>query len=118
MPKLAPAASERVAADMAATVRREQGAPLLARRLRPLLHAFAGEAGQIDGAVVAIQDVSELREAQARLELADQIDEPPQFGTHIAREYLQGMIRLREQILPLLDTSQVLSIEQLESLGA
>jgi purine-binding chemotaxis protein CheW len=49
---------------------------------------------------------------------ADQIDQPPQFGTQIALEYLQGMIRLREQILPLLDTSQVLSIEQLESLGA
>ena len=49
---------------------------------------------------------------------ADQIDQPPQFGTLIALEYLQGMIRLREQILPLLDTSQVLSIEQLESLGA
>lgn len=49
---------------------------------------------------------------------ADQIDEPPQFGTHIALEYLQGMIRLREQIVPLLDTSQVLSIEQLESLTA
>lgn len=49
---------------------------------------------------------------------ADQIDEPPQFGTHIALEYLQGMIRLRQQIVPLLDTSQVLSIEQLESLTA
>lgn len=49
---------------------------------------------------------------------ADQIDAPPQFGTHIALEYLQGMIRLRQQIVPLLDTSQVLSIEQLESLTA
>ena len=47
---------------------------------------------------------------------ADQIDKPPQFGTHIALEYLHGMIRLRQQIVPLLDTSQVLSIEQLESL--
>lgn len=49
---------------------------------------------------------------------ADQIDEPPQFGTHIAPEYLQGMLRLREQIVPLLDTQQVLSIEQLECLSA
>ena len=48
----------------------------------------------------------------------EQIDEPPRFGTHIALEYLQGMIRLREQIVPLLDTRQVLSIEQLESLTA
>ena len=49
---------------------------------------------------------------------ADQIDEPPQFGPHIEPEYLQGMLRLREQILPLLDTRQVLSVEQLASLGA
>ncbi len=49
---------------------------------------------------------------------ADQVDEPLQFGTHIASQYLRGMIRLREQIVPLLDTSEVLSIEQLESLTA
>jgi purine-binding chemotaxis protein CheW len=47
---------------------------------------------------------------------ATQIDPPPQFGTHIAREFLQGMIRHKHKIMLLLELKQVLSIEQLESL--
>lgn len=46
----------------------------------------------------------------------EQIDHPPQFGTHIAREFLHGMIRHKQKIMLLLELKQVLSIEQLESL--
>jgi purine-binding chemotaxis protein CheW len=47
-----------------------------------------------------------------------QIDPPPQFGSHIAPEFLHGMIRLRDQIVLLLEIKQVLSLTQLESLLA
>ncbi len=70
-----------------------------------------GEDRQTLGVMVdAVHEVVEIG--------ADQIDAPPQFGTYIAPEFLQGMIRQPEKIVPLLDPAQVLSIEQLESLTA
>ncbi len=47
-----------------------------------------------------------------------QIDPPPQFGSHIAPEFLHGMIRLRDEVVLLLEIKQVLSLTQLESLLA
>ncbi|MDD2728889.1 chemotaxis protein CheW [Malikia sp.] len=71
----------------------------------------AGEGRQTLGVMVdAVHEVVEIG--------ADQINEPPQFGTQIAREFLQGMIRLPDRIVLLLEPMQVLSIEQLESLTA
>jgi purine-binding chemotaxis protein CheW len=68
-----------------------------------------GEGRQTLGVMVdAVHEVVEIA--------ANQIDAPPQFGSQIAPEFLQGMIRLPAQIVPLLKPAQVLSIEQLESL--
>ncbi|WP_236651069.1 chemotaxis protein CheW [Aquabacterium fontiphilum] len=72
--------------------------------------------GDPDGALVVgvlVDGVSEV------LEIADDdIDPPPLLGTRIAREFLAGMAKVRDTLVPVLDLDRVLSREALASLMA
>lgn len=72
--------------------------------------------GEQDGALVVgvlVDGVSEV------LEIAeDDIDPPPLLGTRIAREFLAGMAKVRDHLIPVLDLERVLSRESLSSLIA
>lgn len=69
-----------------------------------------------DGALVVgvlVDGVSEV------LEIADEdIDPPPLLGTRIARDFLAGMAKVKDHLIPVLDLERVLSREALSSLIA
>lgn len=58
--------------------------------------------------VDAVQEVIDI--------LPQQIDPTPEFGTHVAAEFLRGMLRLNNKIVLMLDLDKVLAMEQLEAL--
>jgi purine-binding chemotaxis protein CheW len=58
--------------------------------------------------VDAVQEVIDI--------LPQQIDPTPEFGTHVAAEFLRGMLRLNNKIVLMLDLDKVLAMDQLEAL--
>lgn len=50
--------------------------------------------------------------------VADDIDEPPALGTRIPKEFLAGMAKVRELLIPVLDLERLLSRETLSRLIA
>ncbi len=67
------------------------------------------EGQQVIGALV--DAVHEVIDVDAQL-----LDATPEFGTHVAPEFIKGMLRLDNRIVILLDLERVLSLEQLEAL--
>jgi purine-binding chemotaxis protein CheW len=86
------------------------GVATLGRRSCVIVFEVASPEGQqVIGAMV--DAVHEVVEVDASL-----LDATPEFGTHVAPEFIKGMLRLNERIVVLLDLERVLSLEQLEAL--
>jgi len=72
--------------------------------------------GDQDGALVVGVLVDGVSEVQQIAE--DDIDPPPLLGVRIAREFLAGMAKVRDSLVPVLDLERVLSREALSTLMA
>jgi purine-binding chemotaxis protein CheW len=86
------------------------GAAVQGRRTCVIVFEVASPDGQqVIGAMV--DAVHEVVEVDPGL-----LDATPEFGTHVASEFIKGMLRLDTRIVVLLDLERVLSLEQLEAL--